>query len=361
MSSSGRPRALDWQGMPTSGEGLKHEREAQNKTLEEMAEATGIRLDYLAALEQDAYGALPGRGFGKLYIRAYAEVLGFDPRPIIQEYDRAMTARDSSPEAIPGPQAPRPIEAAIARWRQERMAARQAGLEENEEDQEIEEEIEHEPGIEEPPAEEPEPPIEEEPEEEVEVAAAAEPEPVPPAELVPPTQVGERRRSWTWPAAAAVLLLGVAVAALWLKEPKPPAPVERAQAPVKMPASPPPAPPRAQATRKPEVPAEPAHLTVTESTVGLRQVNGRVQEANDRFRVGQRVVFATRVEGGRPGERIRHVWMRDGKLEQSIRLRLGSAHYRTFSTKTLGRPGAWAVEARDEDGQVLARAEMTAN
>ena len=365
--------------MPTAGEGLKHEREAQNKTLEEMAEATGIRLDYLAALEQNAYGALPGRGFGKLYIRAYAEVLGFDPRPVIQEYDRAMTARESSPEAIPGPQAPRPIEAAIARWRQERMAARQAGLEESEEDQEIEE----------PPAEEPEAPVEEEPEEDVEVAAAAEPELVPPAvmevaqtapEPLPPavtempkpapTMVEERRRSWTWPGTAAVLLVGVAVAALWLKEPEPqpPAPVEQAQAPAEVPASPPPqpvapapAPARAQTARKAEVPAEPSHLSVTESAVGLRQVNGQVQEAGDSFRVGQRVVFATRVEGGRPGERIRHVWMRDGKLEQSIRLRVGSAHYRTFSTKTLGRPGAWAVEARDADGNVLARAEMTAN
>jgi len=78
-----------------------------------------------------------------------------------------------------------------------------------------------------------------------------------------------------------------------------------------------------------------------------------------RYTVGQRVSFVTRVSGGNPGERIRHVWMRDGKVEQSIRLRLGASSYRTYSTKTLGRPGAWAVEARDEQGNVLARADFT--
>ena len=71
------------------------------------------------------------------------------------------------------------------------------------------------------------------------------------------------------------------------------------------------------------------------------------------------MTFATRVLGGRAGERIRHVWMRDGKVEQSIRLRLGGSSWRTHSTKTLGRAGAWAVEARDEEGQVLARSEIT--
>ena len=83
-----------------------------------------------------------------------------------------------------------------------------------------------------------------------------------------------------------------------------------------------------------------------------------MQGASDRFTVGQRVSFVTRVTGGKAGERIRHVWLRDGKVEQSIRLRLGAASYRTYSTKTLGRPGAWAVEARDDAGRVLARAEF---
>jgi DUF2914 family protein len=53
------------------------------------------------------------------------------------------------------------------------------------------------------------------------------------------------------------------------------------------------------------------------------------------------------------------VWLRDGKVEQSIRLRVGGASWHTYSTKTLGRPGAWAVEARDEQGRALARADFT--
>lgn len=66
-----------------------------------------------------------------------------------------------------------------------------------------------------------------------------------------------------------------------------------------------------------------------------------------------------RVLGGSSGERIRHVWMRDGRIEQSIRLPLGASTWRTHSTKTIGRPGAWAVEAQDEQGNVLARVEFT--
>jgi hypothetical protein len=79
----------------------------------------------------------------------------------------------------------------------------------------------------------------------------------------------------------------------------------------------------------------------------------------DRFRSGQRVTFTTRVVGGRAGDRIQHVWMRDGKIEQSIGLRLGGSSWRTHSNKTVGRAGAWTVEARDEEGRVLARSEFS--
>ena len=72
---------------PSFGEKLKQERERRNTSIEEIAERTKIALHFLQALESDNFDALPGRAFGKFYIRAYAEVLDFDPDPLIVEYD----------------------------------------------------------------------------------------------------------------------------------------------------------------------------------------------------------------------------------------------------------------------------------
>jgi hypothetical protein len=273
--------------MQGPGQSLRQAREAHGRTIEEMSEATGIRLPFLTALEQEAFDSLPGRGFGKLYIRAYAEVLGFDPRPVIEAYDRAVPA----PTAEPGG-APRP-NAVLARWRPERPA-----------------------GV-----------VEEEPE----------PEPE-------PDLSGESAPSRWWPGVALALLILLPLMAFFVfprKALDPPPVVVRDEPAVEKPSPPPVLPP----PREPAAAASaPASLEVAES--GITRLSG------------QRVTFATRVLGGAAGDHIRHVWLRDGKVEQSIRLRLGGASWRTFSTKTLGRPGAWAVEARDEQGHVLARADV---
>jgi hypothetical protein len=71
---------------------------------------------------------------------------------------------------------------------------------------------------------------------------------------------------------------------------------------------------------------------------------------------GDVVAFSTRVVGGRSGQAIRHVWLYRGRAVQSIRLRVGATDWRTHSTKTLWNAGPWSVEARDEAGNVLARA-----
>jgi hypothetical protein len=157
-----------------------------------------------------------------------------------------------------------------------------------------------------------------------------------------------RPRRWLGPAVVLLLLLTAVVVGISVR-------FRRAEA------SPPPAPPVSRPTPPPvaqvpepapkrqppptAIPTSASHLTVPEFGIGER----------DRFRTGQRVTFTTRVLGGRSGDRIRHVSMRDGKLEQAISLPVGASSWRTHSTKTVGRPGAWAVEARDEDGQVLAR------
>ena len=376
--------------MHSPGESLKQEREARGKTIDEMAEATGIRPHFLAALEQEAFDTLPGRGFGKLYIRAYAEVLGFDPRPVIEAYDRAVRSRPAeAPPPVPA-SAPHPVKDVIARWRLQRMTARAKATYSEEPEAALIEE----PG----PLEEAQPEagtapeiIEGAVEKELEPVAVDQetapevmeertdpaeghieeaPAPRLPVEAVSPSRPGRSR--W-WLVASLTLLVSLLLTAyLLFMRPMPGAPPVAARhepVPGKAIALPPSLPPPPQAAEAPRTPPRtqtpvreqtaPSSLVVAESGVGLRLVGKRLEGDGDRFRSGQRVTFVTRALGGGAGESIRHVWLRDGKVEQSIPLRLGGASWRTYSTKTLGRPGAWAVEARDEQGRVLARADLT--
>ena len=87
--------------MPGFGEKLRSEREARHVTIEKIADETGIQRDYFEALEANAFSTLPGRSFGKLYIRAYARMLGIDPQPLIEEYDRELQRTPTPLRAVP--------------------------------------------------------------------------------------------------------------------------------------------------------------------------------------------------------------------------------------------------------------------
>ena len=389
--------------MHSPGESLKQEREARGRTIDEMAEATGIRPHLLAALEQGAFDALPGRGFGKLYIRAYAEILGFDPRPVIEAYDQTVRGREAAGTGSEAATAPRPVKAMLARWRQERMAARaEAAVPEVEARPEapatIEAAAEAEP---EPVAIEPEP-VAAEPEPvamepgpvvaEQQTAPEVSEEPAVQTVALPTDPIGEfieeapalplpmesvsparpaRSRRWLVASLLVLALLPLMAYLVFMRSTPDPLPVaaRHEAVPGETVAPPPTRPPPLRVAEPPSVlphaqtpvrePATSSSLRVAESAVGLRLVGTSLEGEGDRFHAGQRVTFATRVLGGGAGDSIRHVWLRDGKVEQSIRLRLGGTSWRTFSTKTLGRPGAWAVEARDEQGRVLARADLS--
>jgi cytoskeleton protein RodZ len=58
--------------------GLKAAREATGRSLEDLADATRVRRQYLVAIEEGAYDRLPSRPFSTGYIRAYARALGLD-------------------------------------------------------------------------------------------------------------------------------------------------------------------------------------------------------------------------------------------------------------------------------------------
>ena len=101
---------------------------------------------------------------------------------------------------------------------------------------------------------------------------------------------------------------------------------------------------------------EQADLVIPESGVGAGIEERVLTGISDRFQVGDQVWFWTRVTGGADGDRIRHVWLKDGEEKLSVGLTLGGAHWRTWTRKTLhpGSAGEWTVEARDEAGNVLA-------
>lgn len=294
--------------MATVGERLRHEREIRDKTIAEIGEATGIGVNYLEALERDDFNALPGRAFGKLYIRAYAEALQFDPQPLLDDYDREQ-------RLVPG-------EGRQAHWRPEPPAAREKP--------------------------------------DVAPVATAIKEDAPPAAAAR-TPSSKRRL-------AAIVLIGVvAIAAsiyLGLRRAgnglKPALPtIEHSVVPL----APTPLPSPPQVTEPSPAPPPPAkapgRLSVSESGMGRRVVHSHLEGESDRFAPGDVAWFQTRVLGGRGGEVIRHVWIFDGFAQESITLRLGGSDWRTHSNKTLYKQGAWTVEARDDTGRVLASAAFT--
>lgn len=101
---------------------------------------------------------------------------------------------------------------------------------------------------------------------------------------------------------------------------------------------------------------EESGLKVSEYGVGTDVVDRELQGEAESFPEGTKVWFWNRVVGGAGGERIAHVWIFGGEVKLEVGLTIGASHWRTYSNKTLhpGSAGTWTVEARDEDGNVLA-------
>jgi len=341
--------------MPTTGEKLRRERENRGVAIEEIAERTGVDRSHFESLERDDFPALPGRAFGKFFIRLYGEVLGFDPQTLIAEYDRAYPIpRDPEVEpARPDGAESYRVETAIHAWRESLRADREARAD----------------AVEGTPAT----PLDRQGETapdrkvtpEVETLEAT------PERIVeePPVPSRRLRGALAWTLLAAALLSVV----LWIYltisggrgenvvDPQTNSPILKDApeiAAAEPPESPsidlPPTPPPSVPTIAPR-PEPPGSLTVPESGVGRRVVQHRLVGPGDRFESGTVVWFLTRVVGGRRGDIVRHVWIQGNRSAQSVDLRLGSSDWRTFSRLRVRGKGPWTVEARDAAGRVLAR------
>jgi cytoskeletal protein RodZ len=344
------------------GERLRKERESRGVSLREMAEATKIGKRYLEALERNEFDALPGTVFAKGYIRNYAEHLGLDPEPLLEDYQRELRSRGGGADEEEAAQgaaqavlsnlaASRGVSTAPRRTGWIVGAALLAGLliavlawiflgPSGAEPTDRAEKAA--PSREEPapvtwPAVTPEPAASRPEMDDAEPSGESRPEPEQEEDLVP---VGAEPEPQPAPPAPAPR-----------REPEP----EETSPVVAAPGQdPPPKSPAAQ-------PAAASRLSVPDYGVGTGIVDRQLAGRGDRFSEGTVVWFWTRVLGGRPGDVIRHVWIHEGRPQGTVELNVGGSHWRTqsrWSTRA-GSAGAWAVEARDAEGRTLARAEFT--
>jgi cytoskeleton protein RodZ len=120
--------APDMYDQPTLGQSLRALRLEQGLTLEDVAELTRVRRQFLEAIEEMRLDALPSRPFTIGYIRSYAQALGLDPEvaadrfraeePVLDEPLRAPVGviEDRDPRAAAFLAAAIIIIAAIILW-----------------------------------------------------------------------------------------------------------------------------------------------------------------------------------------------------------------------------------------------------
>lgn len=333
-STPGGDRDREAEAKMSFGQKLKTERESQGLSLEDVADTTRIGIHHLRALEQDDFDALPDDVFVKGYLRAYAECLDADPDLVIEAYNLERQSRKTE----------------------------QAAKRNNERDAVVEEM----------------------------------------SRVLNVSNETEKKRRGALPlllTACAVIAVLAVVGTWWVgtletaeSAPHFPAPKAAVPAvnetapvtpaatnvPVKTPpvvAPPKPLPKPAEkkvevATVKPEPPPPiekpaltmppPTPITIPDYGVGTAVNNRQLVGESDSFTEGTKVWFWTDVQGGSSGDKIYHVWLREGVEKNRVSLRIGGSRWRTQSNKMLWQDSAgdWVVEARDEIGRVLARREF---
>jgi cytoskeleton protein RodZ len=87
------------------GSTLQKARTRQGLELQDAAEATRIRVKFLAALEGERFGELPAEVYARAFLRTYADYLGLDSELFVAELNARIVA--SRPPPPPPPPEPR--------------------------------------------------------------------------------------------------------------------------------------------------------------------------------------------------------------------------------------------------------------
>lgn len=106
--------------MATLGQTLKEARLKKKLTASEAARGTRIKIQHIDAIERDDFTSIAAAAYAKGFIRIYADFLGLDSAPLVQEYmDKHAPAERAPllPDDMPAPSEPRqPREPFYSKW-----------------------------------------------------------------------------------------------------------------------------------------------------------------------------------------------------------------------------------------------------
>jgi transcriptional regulator with XRE-family HTH domain len=83
------------------GSSLREARERRGLQLSDVERDTRIRPRYLRALEEERFDLLPGRAYGKGFLRTYADYLGLDADRFVDELNSRLPSEED--ELVPAP------------------------------------------------------------------------------------------------------------------------------------------------------------------------------------------------------------------------------------------------------------------
>ena len=79
------------------GDSLRRARTDRGLGLDQVSDATKIRVRYLRALEAEDWDALPAPAYARGFLRTYASYLGLDADVLVEEYRRTVPATAAEP------------------------------------------------------------------------------------------------------------------------------------------------------------------------------------------------------------------------------------------------------------------------
>src|SRR5439155_17524738 len=89
------------------GDSLRRARTDRGLALDDISDATKIRVRYLRALEAEDWDALPAPAYARGFLRTYASYLGLDADALVEEFRR--TVGDGAPEGPAEERRPQPV------------------------------------------------------------------------------------------------------------------------------------------------------------------------------------------------------------------------------------------------------------